>query len=404
MIENVFTLKFDMITVLALAIMMLMLGYWLRKTVPFLSKFCIPAPVIGGFLFSLVAFALKTSGVATVVLDTTFQSPFMIAFFTTVGLGASFGLVKKGGKILVVYWLLCGFLAIAQNTIGVVVAKIVGIHPILGIMAGAVSMEGGHGAAAAFGPTAEALGITGATTVALAAATFGLISGGLIGGPVARYLIEKNDLKPNPDEQHEDYAEVAGITQKKKIDSHSFLVNLGVITVCMAVGTFLSGLFATATGLSLPGYVGAMFVAVIFRNLNDKFKIVPMDMFQVDLIGGVSLGIFLSMALMNLKLWELSNLALPMFAILLAQVVFIILYAVFVAFRLLGKNFDAAIMISGLLGHGLGATPNAMANMGSVSEKYGYSTKAFLIVPLVGAFLIDLIGIPTIVWFINFFS
>lgn len=404
MIDGIFTLNVDMVATLAIAILLLLLGYSLRKKVSFFEKFCIPAPVIGGLLFAVLALILKQGNIVTLKMETTFQSPFMIAFFTTVGLGASFGLVKKGGLPLIIYWLLCGFLAVSQNVIGFIFAKLTGIHPLLGIMAGAVSMEGGHGAAAAFGPTVEALGVQGATTVAVAAATFGLISGGLIGGPIARYLIDKHQLKPDTSDREtiETFEQIAGTSETSKITSHSIMIHMAVITVCMTLGSMAAGWFAKVTGQVLPGYVGAMFLAVLFRNLNDRIHLVHLDLYTIDLIGNVSLGIFLSMALMTLKLWELFDLAIPMFIILAAQVTFIIVFTIFICFRLLGKNFDAAIMSAGMAGHGLGATPNAIANMGAVTEKYGPSPRAFMIVPLVGAFLIDLIALPNIVWFINF--
>lgn len=403
LVKNVLTLKVDMITTLTIAVLLLFLGYAIRKKVKFFERFCIPAPVIGGLLFSLTAFILRQNNVIAFSMDTTFQSPFMIAFFTTVGLGASFGLVKRGGKPLVIYWLLCSFLAIAQNVIGVSFAKLVGIHPVLGVMAGAVSMEGGHGAAAAFGPTAETLGVAGATAVAISAATFGLISGGLLGGPLAKKLIDQYDLKPLTTDKYDTFEEMAEMTETQ-LNANIVMVQIAVITVCMAVGTMIGAWFSKLTGFALPGYVGAMFTAVILRNINDKIKLVNINYYAIDIMGSVSLGIFLSMALMNLKLWELMGLALPMFVILIAQVAFIYLFARYVCFPLLGRNFDAAVMVSGLVGHGLGATPNAMANMGAVTEKYGPSEKAFLIVPIVGAFLIDLVGIPNIVWFINFFT
>ncbi|WP_164971432.1 sodium/glutamate symporter [Clostridium tetani] len=404
-IEGILTLKIDMVTTLTLAILMFFLGDLLKKKVNFFERFCIPSPVIGGLLFSIFTLILKQANVITITMDATFQSPFMLVFFTTIGLGGSFSLLKKGGKPLIIYWALCGILAVSQNLIGVYMAKVVNLHPLLGVLMGAASMEGGHGAAAAFGNDVEKLGITGATTVALAAATFGLIAGGLIGGPITKTLIDKYNLKPSEEEQKEDvsYKEVAGITDKGNITAYGFLMHLGIITVCMTLGSIAGG-WVRAGGTVLPGYVGAMFIAVIFRNLNDKFNFIKLDFYTIDLMGDIALSIFLSMALMTLKLWELANLAGPMFVVLITQVVFIALYTVFVTFRLLGKDFDAAIMCAGMLGHGLGATPNAIANMSTVSEKYGASTKAFLIVPLVGAFLIDLIGIPNIIYFINVFK
>ena len=404
-IDGIMTLKLDMVATLALALLLLLLGYRIRRKVYFFEKFCIPAPVIGGLLFSILAFILRQTNIITFSMDTTFQSPFMIAFFTTVGLGGSFKLLKKGGILLVIYWLLSAVLSVAQNILGVLLAKVTGIHPVLGVMAGATALVGGHGAAASFGPTAEQLGVTGATAVAVAAATFGLISGGLIGGPIAKFLIERNDLKPVTGKfQVQTFEEAAERDTVSEITAKSFLSHLAVITVCMTLGTIIGTWFTKLTDFALPGYVSAMFIAVIFRNINDNVKLYNFDFRTVDLIGDVSLGIFLSMALMTLKIWELVGLAIPMLIILICQVVFIIIYTVFICYRLLGKDFDAAVMCAGMAGHGLGATPNAMANMGAVTEKFGPAPRAMLIVPLVGAFLVDLIHIPNIIWFINFFK
>ncbi|AWE06125.1 sodium/glutamate symporter [Lysinibacillus sp. 2017] len=389
----------NQITTLSIAIALFLLGSFLVKRIGFLSKFCIPAPVVGGLLFALLATLLKTTGTLEIALDTSLQSLFMITFFTTIGLGASFKLVKLGGKLLVIYWIACGFLALMQNVIGVSLAQLMNIHPLLGVMAGAVSMEGGHGAAAAYGETIESLGVSSALSVGMAAATCGLVAGGLIGGPVIQYLIRKYNLKPSSDET-EEYVEKA----QKPISEKSFMAQVFLITFCMAAGTYVGEWFTSITGFVLPGYVGAMFVAVIVRNIIDRTKPELINMKEINLIGDISLSIFLSMALMNIKLWEIADLALPLFVIILAQVIFIVLFAVFVLFRLLGKDFDAAIMVAGFLGHGLGATPNAMANMAAVVSKFGPSRKAFLIVPIVGAFLIDVFGVPIIITTINLFK
>ena len=405
-IDGIKTINLDMIATVSLGSLLLLFGNFLKRKIKLLEKFCIPGPVIGGLLFAIIIFILKTSNMLNISMDTTLQSPFMIAFFTTIGLGASFNLLKKGGKLLIIYWILCGILSIAQNLIGVIGAKITNINPLIGIMCGAVSMEGGHGAAASFGATIESLGVNGAITIGMAAATFGIMCGGLIGGPISRYLIDKYKLTPNENEINNNVSveDVAGIKLSDSFNSNTMIVQIAVIASCMTVGSVVGTLFSSVTKIVLPGYVGAMFIAVIFRNINDRFKIVDLDLYSIDIISNVCLGIFLTMALMTIKLWELSGLAGPMIVIVASQVIFIALYGVFIAFRVLGKDFDAAIMVSGMLGHGLGATPNALANINSVTSKYGNSTKAFLIVPLVGAFLIDLVAIPTIVTFINFFS
>lgn len=406
LVEGLLTINADMVATLAISVLLLLFGYFLRKKVYLFEKFCIPAPVLGGLLFSILALILKQANIVGIKMDTTLQNPLMIAFFTTVGLGGSFKLLKKGGVVLTIYWLLTGVLSISQNILGVTFAKLTGIHPLLGIMGGAATMVGGHGGAASFGQTIESLGVNGAITVGMAAATFGLISGSLIGGPIAKYLIEKNNLKPSVSNKYnvETLEEAIGASENTKITTKMVMIHIAVIAVCMTIGSVISGWFSSSTGVVLPGYVGAMFVAVILRNLNDKLNFLKINYFTIDMLSDISLGIFLSMALMTLKLWELTDLAIPLLVILAVQVIFMFLFVAFIAFRLLGKDFDAAVMCSGLAGHGLGATPNALANMGAVTEKYGPSPKAFLVVPLVGAFLADIIHIPNVVWFINFFK
>ncbi|WP_449444976.1 sodium/glutamate symporter [Ureibacillus acetophenoni] len=389
----------NQITTLCLAVTLFLIGAFLVKRIKFLNKYCIPAPVVGGLLFAILATGLKSLGMVEITLDTSLQSIFMITFFTTVGLGASFKLIKLGGKLLIIYWIACGFLALMQNVIGVSLAQVLGIHPLLGVMAGAVSMEGGHGAAAAYGQTIEGFGVSSALSVGMAAATCGLVAGGLVGGPVVQHLVRKFNLKPGTEETEEYVAK-----DERPVTEKSFMVQVFLITFCMAVGTFIGEWFSNLTNFALPGYVGAMFTAVIVRNIVDRINPQAINMKEISLIGDISLGIFLSMALMSIKLWEIADLALPLFVIILAQVVFIVLFAMFVLFRALGKNYNAAIMVSGFLGHGLGATPNAMANMSAAVEKFGPSRKAYLIVPIVGAFLIDVFGMPIIITTINLFK
>lgn len=393
-------IELNQITTLFLAVALYLLGMALVNRIGFLNRFLIPAPVVGGLIFATLALVLKTTGIVEVSLDTSLQTLFMIAFFTTVGLGASFKLIKLGGKLLVIYLLLCGVTVFLQNVIGVSFAGLFGIDPLLGVMAGAVSMNGGHGGAAAYGQTIEDLGISSALTIGMAAATLGLICGSLSGGPVARYLIKKYDLKPAT-------GKIEGYVEKdeRPIQEGSFMVQVALITFSMAVGTYLGDLFTNVTGFVLPSYIGAMFVAVIVRNLADRFIKGTVNMKEINLIGDVSLAIFLSMALMSIKLWEVADLALPLIGIILIQVIVVVLYALFVMFPLLGKDYDAAVMISGFLGHGLGATPNAMANMSATVSKYGPSRTAFLVVPIVGAFLIDVVfSAPIIITTINLFK
>lgn len=402
-VNQVMVMKLDIIATVAIAILLLMFGAWIRRVFPVLARFCIPSAVIGGFTFSLLAWILKETNLMAFKMDTTLQMPFMLAFFTTVGLGGSFGLIKKGGKSLIIYLVGCWVLAIMQNVVGAGTAFLTGIHPVLGVMAGAVSLEGGMGAASAFGPTAEQLGVQGAFVVAVASATYGLISGGLMGGPLAKWLIERYNLPIETSQ--ENLEELNEVKEEEAITSDKVMYMLAIILVAMVLGAMGSAKLKDITGFVLPGYVGAMFVAVIIRNFNDVKPVFNMSEKATDLIADVSLGVFLTMAMMSLKIWEISNLAGPLLIILAVQTIFILVYCIYFLFPLLGRNYDAAVMCAGMLGHGLGATPNAIANMGAVSERYGVvSRKAFLIVPLCGAVLIDIVAIPNIVWFINYFA
>lgn len=405
-VEGALTVTFDPLWTTVIALLLLLLGYWLKKEVKFFETFCIPAPVLGGLLMALVALAVHHSG-GHIKFTTSLQTPMMLAFFTTVGIGGSFGLLKRGGKALIAYLVFCWCLAVIQNVVGSGLAKTLGIHPVLGIMAGAVSLEGGHGAAASFGAMVEGMGITGASAVAIASATFGLIAGGLLGGPVAVGLIRRNKVKIEASQEEiyqQNAVDLLNGDGEDHITSHGFLKMLGLVLVCMAVGALLGGKIKEWSGFSLPGYVSAMFVAVVLRNLNDKLGWITIRSKSISLISDVSIGVFLTMAMMSLRIWDLYDLAGPLCAILAVQTVLLALLTIFILFPLLGKDYDAAVMCAGVMGHGLGATPNAVANMGAMCERYGVmSHKAFLIVPLCGAVLIDLVGLPNIVWFINYF-
>lgn len=401
-------MEFDQATSLFLAIFVFLVGAYLVRKVGFLNRFSIPAPVVGGLLFALLIFFLHETNIATITMDTSLEELFMLVFFTTVGLGASFTLIKLGGKLLIIYLFFAGVLSLVQNTLGVALASLLGIHPLLGLMASSPAMIGGHGGAAAFGETIEGLGVDGALTVGIASATLGLVAGGLVGGPVASYLINKHNLKHKPDENLDSEPIQKQLVEKKqKYTTLDFLLYLGIITFSMALGSYLGDTFTELTGFVLPSYVGAMFIAVIVRSVIDYTQNKTSFNFDTSLndsIGAVALGIFLAMALMSIQLWEIVDLALPLVLIVSMHVLFIIFYVIFVVYRMLGKNYDSAVMANGMLGHGLGATPTAMANMDTVTQKFGPSRTAFLIVPIVGAFLIDVINIPIIVFYINYFS
>lgn len=394
---------FDMVGTIAMGLISLFVGKKLKEKLVFLDRFGVPAAVIGGILFALVHLIMRVCHVGSISYDTTLQTPFMVVFFTTIGLGSSIAGLKKGGKLLVVFWILSGIMTFMQTVIGVSLAKVTGINPLLGVMAGSVSMSGGHGSAGAFGQTIEELGVTGGLTVALSAATFGLITGGLLGSPLAVHLIKKFNLKPK-DVVNKEEVQKKDDTEKREITLSSMMSHVSMLSIVMTIGIALSTLLKTKFGIALPSYVGAMFVAIIFNNLNIKFKWLDMDRNLINIIGETSLNIFLSMALISLKLWELAALAIPLLIILFSQVLFMWLYTRFIVFKAMGGDYDAAVMVSGMCGSGLGATTNAMINMGEISGKYGYTVNPYLIVPLTGAFLIDIFQMPVIITAINMFK
>lgn len=402
-IDSIFTIKADSIMTVAMAAVLLLIGFFIKSKVKFLDKYCIPAPVVGGFLFMFITFIGHITGTFSFSFDSMYQAPFMLAFFTTVGLGASISLLKKGGVLLFFYWLIAGVVSVFQNIIGVGVGKLVGLDAPFALLSSAISMCGGHGAAAAYGSTFADMGYSAAPLVGAAAATFGLISAVMIGGPVGRRLIVKYNLKPDESEIIDSEINNINAASATKLDGMDVIKNVTSLLVCMALGTMVSGWIGKLIGMSFPTYVGAMFVAVIVRNLNEKFHFYNFDFALVDGIGDVMLSLYLSIALMTLKLWELSGLIGGVLVVLICQVVFMILVSYFVVFRLLGKNYDAAVMCAGLCGHGLGATPSAIVNMTAVNERYGMSRQAMMIVPIVGAFLVDIIYQPQTIWFIKTF-
>ena len=401
-------IELDAITTLCLACILYLIGQTIINHVSILRRICIPAPVIGGLIFAILVAVLDSFNIVKIKLDASFiQDFFMLAFFTTIGLGASLKLFKVGGKVMLLYFMFCGIMAFCQNVIGISLAKLLNIKPLLGLTAGSMSMEGGHGNAAAYGKTIQDMGIDSAVTAALAAATLGLVFGGLIGGPVVKFLIKRYNLKPeHSDDSFKNYGEVEynqSLHEKYK-PTQIFFIQFTILVFCMALGTYIGNTFTDLTNVNIPMYVGSMFVAVFVRNISEAAGFNIVDLKINEQIGDISLGIFLSLALMSIQLTEIYSLALPLIIIVLVQVVFMILFSIFVLFRGLGKDYDAAVMVGGFIGHGLGATPNAMANLDVITKKYGNSPKAYLVVPIVGAFLIDLIGVIIVIGFIQFFQ
>ena len=409
-------LELDMIQAIGLAVILLIIGRFLRKKIGFFEKYCIPAPVIGGFLFAIIAFILKQSNVLEIKFDTTLQQFFMVMFFTSVGFNASLQVLKKGGKKVFTFLLAAIGLVILQNLLAVGLAPFVGLHPLLALMTGSTPMTGGHGTAAAIAPTVEALGFKGAdtaSTIAIAAATFGLIGGSMIGGPIADRLIKKNNLLPTDiiNERKNEHFEKKDIDENVRkedlpiLDAEKFSYALFYILIAMGLGSYLSIILkALLPALSLPVYIGPMIIAAIMRNIFDASEKLHAPIHEISVIEDVSLNLFLAMALMSLKLWQLIDLAVPVIILLLAQVVLIYFYLIFVTFKVMGSDYDAAVMVSGHAGFGLGATPNGIANMRSVTEKYIYSKVAFFVIPLVGALFIDFFNVSIITMFVSFFK
>lgn len=400
-------IELDVLQTGALTFLLAALGAWAASNMRAFKRFSIPGPVIGGFIFSIIVLILRETHVATLTVDNTLQKPAMLAFFTTIGLGASLNLIKAGGRYLMIYLGACWTIAIAQNLIGIGLATLLGINPLLGVMAGAVALEGGHGNAAAFGPTVEELGVDGATAVAIAAATFGLLAGSLLGGPLSMWLIRRNNLaittrKLDSEAFEERFTQEHDPTPT---DLASFLTTGAFIGVMVVIGIFFGDWFTDLTGYALPSYVGAMLIAAIVRNIGDALGWFRLNPHIIAFIGELTLAFFLTQAMMSLKIWDLYSLALPLVIILTIQVVALLLFVTFIVFRVLGKDYDAAVICGGMMGHGLGGTPNAVANMDAVGRRCGLQSKiAMIVVPLSGAVLIDIVSVPWITFCINWLA
>jgi len=353
----------------------------------FFEKFFIPAPVIGGTLFSIILLIGHQTETFTFTFNDDIKNLLMIAFFTTVGFSASLKILKKGGVGVALFLLAAVILVILQDIVGPVLAKALGINPLLGLAAGSIPLTGGHGTSGAFGPELEKLGATGATVVAVASATYGLIAGCLIGGPIARRLMIKNNLKPTESKEGVDNSLLGSATEVTEESLFSAVVYIGI---AMGIGALINNMLAKA-GIKFPVYLMGMVVAAIIRNILD-FNQKQLPFTEIGIVGNISLSLFLSMALMSMKLWQLIDLAVPLIVILLAQTVLMAFFAYFITFNIMGRDYDAAVMSTGHCGFGLGATPNAMANMETFTTANGPSVKAFFIIPIVGSLFIDFIN------------
>ncbi|MBR8700566.1 Sodium/glutamate symporter [Fusobacterium sp. DD29] len=396
-----FEYSFNMAETLAIAVVILLLGRWIKRKVSVLEKFFIPAPVIGGVLFSLLLLIGHSTGTFAFEFDAVLKNFLMIIFFTTIGFSASFELLKKGGIGVILFLICATILVILQDVVGVYLAKFFGLHPFIGLAAGSVPLTGGHGTSGAFGPVLEKAGATGAFSVAIACATFGLVAGCLIGGPIGRRLLTKYNLKPKEIENPEN-KDIIDMEKQLPVSEKTLFDGVVVIAISMGIGVYIP-LLAQKYGLTLPPYIGSMLIAAVIRNIADKRRVI-LPMKEISIIGNISLSLFLAMALMSLKLWQLAELALPLIVILIVQTVMMGLFAYFVTFNVMGRDYDACVLATGHCGFGLGATPNAMANMEAFASSTGFSAKAFFILPLVGSLFIDFVNATIITFFMNIFG
>jgi ESS family glutamate:Na+ symporter len=419
-VEGLRTLKFDLVFTLALAALFLFVGYALQRRIQFLKRSSIPAPAIGGLLFALALLILHARGSLGVTIDTSLRAPLQTAFFTTIGLGATLALLRAGGWRMGFFWLIASVTAVVQNIVGIGLARMMNAPAPLGIICGALTLTGGPATGLARTSDFEQLGIGGAGALIIASATFGIFMASLIGNPVATALIRRFRLKPKEDEgtkqneterfwavgpvgepepgapRMEEHARV----ERETLTGVALLKTLLLILLIMGVGALLGvgmnklsdmlpqgSVFASL--VKLPGYIGAMIVAAVVRNVDDRYAWLKIDARAVEALGAIALALFLVIALMDLKLWQLAGLAVPMLVILAAQALLMIAYAVFVTFILMGRDYEAAVTASGHIGFGLGITPNAVANMEALTERFAPAPRSFLIVPVVGGFFID---------------
>lgn len=391
-------IQIDMYQTLAVSVLVLILGQFLKKRINFLEKFCIPAPVIGGLLFAVLTCVCYSLGIAEFTFDDTLREVCMVFFFTSVGFQANLKVLKSGGKSLFIFLGLVVVLIVFQNFLALGVSKLLYLDPLVGLCTGSIPMVGGHGTAGAFGPVLEDFDVKGATTICTAAATFGLIAGSLIGGPIGKRLIDRKKLLDTAVAEDDSIL----VEDEKKHERHTNMYAAAVFQLIIAVGigTIISELL-TKTGLTFPIYIGAMIAAAVIRNIGEYSGKFDIYMGEINNLGGICLSLFLGMAMITLKLWQLAELALPLIILLSAQLILMILFTYFVVFNVMGRDYDAAVLSAGTCGFGMGATPNAMANMQAICDRYVPSVKAYLIIPLIGSLFADFLNSLVITFFIN---
>ncbi|PJE54614.1 MULTISPECIES: sodium/glutamate symporter [unclassified Marinomonas] len=386
----------DLVQTMGLAVVVLFLGRYLKGKVPIFQKYFIPAPVIGGLFYAILMLIGKQTGLYTVTLDKGLTNFLLVLFFTCTGFMASLHVIKRSGQQGAILAVAAVSLLFLQNLLGIGLSKLLGIHALLGVSMGSVAMSGGIGSAAAFGPSFEALGVQSATFTGIAAATFGLVMGSLVGGPVAKRLIERFDLKSSANNNE--------VVDLKDDDAHKRtpLGTVSVVLLTMAFGSVLV-LLLNKTGITFPYYVGGVFAAAIVRNVCD-YNDYKLKMSHIDLIGSISLSLFLVLVIMSLKIWQLFDLAIPMLVVLVSQMIMMVLFAYFVTFRLMGKDYEAAVMAAGHCGVGLGQTPNAVANMATVIDRFGPAPNAAVMLPVITVIFINICNPFIITLFMNLFS
>ncbi|QOY62483.1 sodium/glutamate symporter [Lysobacter sp. H21R4] len=396
-------LQLDAVETVALGGLALLGGYALCRAIPVFRRYNLPEPVVGGLVIALIVLFAHGQGTTLFELDTTLQTPLMVAFFTTLGVNASLALLRISGRQVGIFLALATGFVVVQNLVGLGVASMFGLHPLFGVLVGSATMAGGPATGLAFAPLFEQAGLAGAESIAITSAMAGIVCGGIVGGPVATVIIRRWRLKTPGGHP----TEVPDVTESK-VDppqtegqrEFSALKSIIFIMVAMWLGAWIGKGFE-ALGLTLPAYIGAMLIGAVVRNVDDVTGWIGLPLRTIDLIGNICLALFLSVALMNLKLWELAGMALPLAVNMVVQVAIVVAFCV-VVFRAMGKDYDAAVMGGGFIGFMLGTTANAMAVMRTLVQRYGMAPRAFLVAPLVGAFFIDFTNALIITGFMNF--
>jgi glutamate:Na+ symporter, ESS family len=421
-VENLLTLRLDLVMTLALAAVFLFLGYFIQRRIGFLRQTSIPAAILGGLIFALIVFALRMRGALGIQLDTSLVTPLQIAFFSTIGFSATLSLLRAGGWRAVRLWLVASFAAVVQNGVGIVLAFALGVPLALGVICGSLTLTGGPATGRAFADQFEQLGIIGAGTLIIASATFGICAASLVGNPIAVILIRRRRLnaqremneetalganeqpedleKPNQAEIETEGNVSPAVESTPPLRAQAFLRTMLIMLIVMGAGALL-GSWLARMDVTLPATIGAMIFAAIVRNLDDRFGWFKIDARAIEVIGTVALALFLVIVTMDLRLWQLAGLAVPMLVILMLQVLVMILYVVLVTFMIEGRDYEAAVTASGHIGFGLGVTPNAVANMEALTARFGPAPRSFLTVPIIGAFFIDLSNGLIITLFLN---